>query len=104
MGEKIVWSATARDDLREIAAGIAQDRPLVAEDYCLELIALAETVGDFPRLGRIVPEFDDENVREVIRHPYRIIYELFPRQPRPVIMRIWHGARGQPEMPRPLST
>jgi plasmid stabilization system protein ParE len=103
MVEKIIWSATAREDLREIAATIAADRPLVAEGYCLQLIELAETAGNFPRIGRIVPELEDENVREIVKHPYRIIYELFPDQPRPVIMRVWHGARGKPEIIRPPS-
>jgi plasmid stabilization system protein ParE len=102
MVEKVIWSAMAREDLREIAAYIAQDRPSVAEDYCLRLIEFAETAGDFPRLGRIVPELEDENVREIVQPPYRIIYELFPNQPRPVIMRVWHGARGTPEPVRPL--
>jgi plasmid stabilization system protein ParE len=62
---------------------------------------LAESAGDFPRIGRVVPELEDENVREIILPPYRIIYEIFPDQQRPVILRIWHGARGSPEITRP---
>ena len=101
MVEKVIWSATAREDLRGISAYIAADRPSIAEEYCLRLIEFAETAGDFPRLGRIVPELEDENVREIVKRPYRIIYEIFPTQPRPVIMRVWHGARGLPEIIRP---
>jgi toxin ParE1/3/4 len=104
MAEKVVWSAAAREDLRAIAAYIAQNNVPLAESYCLQLIEFADTAGDFPRLGRIVPEVEDENVREIIKPPYRIIYELFPDQPRPVIMRIWHGARGWPKITRPPST
>jgi plasmid stabilization system protein ParE len=101
MAEKVIWSATAREDLRNIATYIAEDRPSLAEGYCLRLIEFAETAGDFPRLGRVVPELEDENVREIVRRPYRIIYENFLTQPRPVIMRVWHGARGRPEITRP---
>ena len=104
MVEKIIWTATAREDLREIAIRIAADRPLLAEDYCLELIGFAETAGDFPQLGRLVPEFEDQRLREIIKPPYRIIYELFPNQPRPVILRVWHGARGIPEIIHPASS
>ena len=43
MVEKIIWTATAREDLREIVLRIAADRPLLAETYGLELIATAET-------------------------------------------------------------
>jgi toxin ParE1/3/4 len=100
MAEKVIWTATAREDLHAIALEIAKDRPGTAEPYCLELIARGETAGDFPRVGRKLPELDEENVREVIHPPYRIIYELFPNQPRPVILRVWHGARGTPELKR----
>jgi len=101
MAEKAIWNAAARDDLRAIAAYIAKDRPSFAEGYCLQLIEFAESAGDFPRLGRVVPELGDENVREIVRAPYRIIYEIFPAQPRPVIMRVWHAARGTPGIIRP---
>ena len=104
MSEKVIWSATARDDLRAIAAYIAQENFPLAEPFCLELIEFAETAGNFPRAGRIVPEIKNENVREILKPPYRIIYEIFPDQPRPVIMRIWHGARGNPDITRPTKS
>ncbi len=103
MVEKIIWTATARENLREIVLRIAADRPLLAENDGLELIAAAETVAEFPRIGRFVPEFEDQSLREIIKPPYRIISERFPHQPRPVIMRVWHGARGTPEIVRPPS-
>lgn len=104
MVEIVIRTATAREDLRVIAVRIAADRPSLAEDYCLELISFAETAGDFPRLGRIVPEFESPSLREIIKYPYRIIYELFPQHSRPVIMRVWHGTRGTPEITRPSPT
>lgn len=100
MAEKVIWTATAREDLHAIALEIAKDRPAAAEAYCLDLIARGEIAGDFPRAGRKLPELDDENVREFIHSPYRIIYELFPSQPRPVILRVWHAARGIPDLRR----
>jgi plasmid stabilization system protein ParE len=33
-------------------------------------------LANFPRAGRKVPEFDDENIRELIVYSYRIIYRL----------------------------
>lgn len=98
MGEKVIRTATAREDLRQIVEYIARDRPASAEACGLELIAFADMAGDFPRAGRKVPEANDENIREPLKSPYRIIYELFPHEPRPVIMRVWHGARGVPEL------
>ena len=101
MAEKVIWSAIVRKDLRNIATYLAEDRRSLVAEYYLQLIEFAESAGDFPRLGRVVPELENENVREILRSPYRIIYEIFPAQPRPVIMRVWRGARGTPEIIRP---
>jgi len=53
-------------------------------------------LGDFPYAGRRVPEEHDANVRELIVEPYRIIYEVSDSSID--ILRIWHAARGKPEM------
>ncbi len=45
----------------------------------------------FPRSGRKVPEFDDENVRELIVYSYRIIYRLQDNEV--VIAAVIHGKR-----------
>ena len=100
MGPGVVWSDAARDDLREIAAYIARDQPTRARAFVLRLIDHAEgKIGAFPRIGRVVPEADDENLREVLFPPYRIIYELTAAEARPVILRVWHAARGEPDLP-----
>ena len=99
MACKIIWSLQARDDLREIALFIAADNPTAAESFGLRLMARTDSLADFPRLGRVVPEADDENIREIILRPYRIIYQVLPAQQVVAIARIWHGARGEPEIP-----
>jgi toxin ParE1/3/4 len=103
MAEKVIWTAAARADLHAIAVEIAKQRPASAERYCLQLIECGEMAGDFPRAGRVLPELSDENVREFIHSPYRIIYELYPDQPRPVVLRVWHSARGTPDLQREKS-
>ena len=34
--------------------------------------------AQFPNAGRVVPEFQDENVRELIEGQYRIVYRILP--------------------------
>jgi len=53
---------------------------------------------DFPQIGRVLPEEGDENIREIILRPYRIIYRVMPAQQVVAIARIWHGARGEPQI------
>jgi plasmid stabilization system protein ParE len=61
-----------------------------------------DALEKFPHLGRVVPEEKDENIREIIFPPYRIIYQVLSKQSVIAISRIWHGARGQPEIPNRL--
>ena len=54
-------------------------------------------LADFPQAGRRVPEERDAKVREIIVEPYRIIYEV-SEGAAVDILRIWHSARGKPEI------
>jgi plasmid stabilization system protein ParE len=58
-----------------------------------------DLLANFPEIGRVVPEDNDKNIHELILRPYRIIYQLLPAKQVVAIVRIWHGARGEPEIP-----
>jgi toxin ParE1/3/4 len=73
MAFKIVWSEHARDDLQSIVFFIAQDNPHAAESFGFQLISKVDVLVQFPKLGRVVPEENNENIREIIFRPYRII-------------------------------
>jgi len=45
----------------------------------------------FPRSGRKVPEFDDENIRELLAYSYRIIYRV--QEDEVLISAVIHGKR-----------
>jgi plasmid stabilization system protein ParE len=102
MAHKIIWSLQARDDLREIVTFIATDNATVAENFGFRLMSKVDVLAKFPLIGRVVPEESDENIREIILRPYRIIYQVLPAQQIVAVARIWHGARGEPEVPDPL--
>lgn len=42
------------------------------------LLARPEALRDFPELGRQVPEAGEQTIRELVEHPYRIIYLVQP--------------------------
>lgn len=50
-----------------------------------------ERLAVFPRMGRVVPEYGDERIREVGYQNYRIIYRL--RDGTIEVAAIHHGAR-----------
>jgi plasmid stabilization system protein ParE len=65
-----VWLPAALDDLDEIAAHIAKDSPRYAGIVAEKILAAARDLADFPRMGGIVPRWDDENYRQRIIYNY----------------------------------
>jgi len=102
MAFKIIWSRQARDDLRDIVSFIAANNRPVAESFGCRLMAKVDLLAQFPRIGRVVPEEQDENIREIISPPYRIIYRVLAENHVVAVARVWHGARGEPEIPNRL--
>ncbi len=104
MAHTIIWSEQARDDLQAIVLFIAQDNPAVAESFGYLLMSKVDVLARFPFMGRVVPEENDETVREIIFRSYRIIYRVMAEQRIVAIARVWHGARGEPEIPDELNS
>lgn len=98
MAFKLIWSQTAKLDLKDIAAFIAEDSTSAAEQFVRSLFQSVERLADFPESGRIVPEFNDPAIREVIRKPCRIVYRVDSRKRIVEISRVWHAARGTPDI------
>lgn len=53
---------------------------------------------DYSESGRVVPELNDPQYREIIHAPFRIVYKLTPHSQMIEIIRIWHSARGKPDV------
>lgn len=98
MARKVIWSDEAIADLAAAVGYIAVDRPAVADEFGLAIFEQTRKLADFPQIGRILPEENNAAVREIIFDPYRIIYEVNPDGQTVDILRIWHGARGRPEV------
>ena len=98
MGYQIALSPSARRDLRSIVRYISLDSPNRAVSFGQFLISNTKQLADFPELGRIVPEFEDPDIREIVVRSYRVIYRVDHTERRVGIARFWHGARGNPEI------
>ena len=72
------WSDQAKADLKAIHNIIARDSKHYAKKVTRELVDKADTLAELPRLGRVVPELGDDNVREIPAYSYRILYEIRP--------------------------
>jgi toxin ParE1/3/4 len=98
MACRLIWAPSACLDLRELASYIAESRPGVAARFIKQVFRVVEPLADFPESGRIVPEFDDPRIREVIRKPCRIVYRIKSQERLVEIVRVWHAARGIPQL------
>lgn len=98
MAYQITFSSEARSDLSNIIGYIALDSPLAAERFSTSLIAKANKLCKHPWIGRVVPDFRQPCIREIIVGNYRVIYEVNELERRIEILRFWHGARGIPKL------
>ncbi len=88
---QVRWSLTAGTDLQDIEDFIARDSILHAVTFVDHIVESAETLCKTPHIGRIVPEFNRPDLREVIFRNYRIVYLV--QNDGVVILRVVHGSR-----------
>jgi toxin ParE1/3/4 len=74
--EKIIWSPNSINNLEDIAEFISKNSPLYAPVFVQKIVQSVERLIDFLLSGRVVPEFANDKIREVIFHNYRIVYRM----------------------------
>jgi toxin ParE1/3/4 len=89
---RINWTKQAKIDLKSIGDFIAINSPNFAKYYVKSIKSKTNLIKDFPQIGRTVPEFDKQNIKEIIFGNYRIIYHKL-NEYRIDILTIHHSAR-----------
>jgi len=77
---EIIWSKQAREDLRAIYDYISKDSSLYAFSLVRKIVHAVEKLVSFPKLGRLVPKYERQKLREIIFQNYRIIYKIQRRK------------------------
>jgi plasmid stabilization system protein ParE len=88
---RVHWTDTAQGHLRAIHNYIKQDSPEYARRTVDRLTRRSVQIAQFPRSGRKVPEYESDEIREVIEAAYRVIYRIKPDQID--VLAVIHGAR-----------
>lgn len=88
--EKIVWTKSAIKDLKIIYDYVSNDSSKIAEIIISKIILRVDQLRKFPNSGRVVPELNNINIREIIEGNYRVIYEV--RNSHVSILRIHHSS------------
>jgi len=89
---KILFSDSALEDLENIKAYyLEQLVPDVGENFVLAIFKQIETLINHPDLGRMVPEFNEKHIRELIHPPFRVVY--LRGRALIQIIRVWRSER-----------
>ena len=88
----VTFAESAIVDLEQIRDYYCeQGVPDVGERFLGEIISLLEELPTHPDRGRIVPEFDQPFLRELIHPPFRIVYRRRPQNI--AVVRVWRSER-----------
>ena len=78
-------------DLKQIHEYISQDSKFYADRFVEKILDKVDQLESFQKSGKIVPEFNDEMIRELIEGNYRIVYKIYPGHVG--IARVHHASR-----------
>jgi len=95
LARRVTWTDSAWQEPECAAGFIARDSGRYAAAVTEEALAAARSLRKFPRRGRIVPEAENEAIRELFIRSYRLIYEI-RGDGAIVIPAFIHGARRFP--------
>ena len=88
---KVLWTDAAVSQLQAIHDYLAQTSPDYAVVIVDRLTRRSIQIAAFPNSGRMVPEYERNEIREVIEGRYRIVYLVEPAQVQ--VLAVIHGAR-----------
>lgn len=92
---KLNWLNEAHKDLIQLYNYIHKDSVYYSVKTISEIVDLVDNLELMKYMGRKVPEYNENNIRELIYKSYRIIYEI---QFNNILIRgIWHSARNLPK-------
>ena len=88
---------SALEDLKAIQAYYADEGvPHIGDEFVAAILEDSEMLRRHPEVGRVVPEFGMDHVRERIHTPFRIVYLRAATEV--VLIRVWRSER-QLELP-----
>lgn len=98
MDFKIVWTESAISDLEQICQYISSDDRDAAQRVGRGILDHVKILETFPFIGPAYPRGSSGAVREIVYHKYRIFHEVSENPNEIHILRVWHGARGEPDL------
>src|SRR4051794_36783677 len=96
---RVIWTNTGKSTLKGELDFLANVSPAKAEEVGERILTAVERLELLPLMGRVVPEFKIEQLRELIVKPYRAIYHV--RGEDCLIIAVYHSRRNVAALIRP---
>jgi plasmid stabilization system protein ParE len=87
----VEWAGRAKSDLRLVVEYIRRNSPESARAFLTQVFQTTRSLSTFSERGRVVPDLNDPEVREVLVGRYRVFYEVHPDAV--WIMRVLHTSQ-----------
>jgi toxin ParE1/3/4 len=98
MDFKVIWADSGIADLKDICEYISRDNPAASEKTGRGILSHVKILETFPFIGPAYPRGSSGMIREIVYGNYRIFYEVEQKAKVVHVLRIWHGARGEPKL------
>ena len=89
---QIFVANSAYNDFEDIKAHYTEEGiPHIGKRFITSIIEHVQTLAENPDIGRIVPEFGEDRIREIIHSPFRVVY--LREHDSIHVIRIWRSER-----------
>ena len=73
---KVIWTDSAIEDLNEIGERISRNSERYAQITVGQLFEAPSILEKHPKAGPMVPDFQNNSIRQLIRGNFRIVYKI----------------------------
>ncbi len=88
----VIWTIKAVEQVEQIAAYIEKDSPFQARRVVQLIIKETRRLKEHPRIGKMIPEVEEDRYRELRVFSYRILYKILDKD-KTAVVGVVHGQR-----------
>ncbi len=89
---EVIWTIKAVEQVEQIGSFIEKDSPFQARRVVQLIVRKTQRLREHPRIGKMIPEVQEDRYRELRVFSYRILYRILDAD-RVAIVGVVHGYR-----------
>jgi addiction module RelE/StbE family toxin len=89
---EVIWTIKAVAQVEQIGSYVERDSPFQARRVVQLIIKETRKLKEHPRIGKMIPEVEEDRYRELRVFSYRILYKILDEE-KIAIVGVVHGQR-----------